>query len=59
MAIHYLDTITISCDEDGCPEVFDGTDDFQATIAAAKADGWKITRDSMGNYIHVCPTCSE
>ena len=34
-------------------------DDFYSAIHMAKDEGWKITKDEDGEWIHTCPVCAE
>jgi hypothetical protein len=46
----------IECDECKQSEFYDD-DRFRDFIDHAKKDGWKITKDNVGDWMHICPTC--
>lgn len=48
--------VLIECDI--CDQVFQGEEreDFAATWASAKREGWK-TRQIAGEWLHGCPKC--
>jgi hypothetical protein len=57
-----LGTMTMTCDECGDEDVFDGS--WQDCIEEAKAQGWKITSYTRygkrsKEWIHACPDCTE
>jgi len=37
----------------------DTYEDFRGAIDMAKDEGWKITKDEEGDWIHLCPICAE
>jgi len=47
----------MDCDECGQTEFFDRTY-FKDFIAEAKMSGWKIFKDEVGDWTHLCPSCA-
>ncbi len=49
------------CDEEGCKErTYGGCEDkFLAFVQFLKDEGWRISRNSAGEYEHACPSCAE
>lgn len=58
MIIKTYDQLQISCDQCGDEAPPYDEDEFEAMIAAAKADGWKITRPE-GQWQHICAECAS
>ena len=52
-------TFTMYCDTCDHDETFETDGDWQAMIAEAKAKGWKMRRDSRGEWHHYCPECAK
>lgn len=46
----------IACDECGDETTTFESDEFEAMIAAIKADGWNVARPD-GHWQHTCPDC--
>ena len=45
------------CDE--CSDESESFDSFDEGLAEIKREGWLITKDSDGEWMHVCPDCAQ
>ncbi len=46
-----------TCDECETTKAYSGTLDFFDFVADLKKNGWLITKNSRGEWIHTCPEC--
>lgn len=50
----------LACDGAGCDESdFFDDPDFQDMIDEIKSNGWKITKNKFGEWVHYCPECRK
>jgi len=60
MAVEYNngnDMMTVTCDLCGRVREYYRCYDFKDGIMKARADGWKLSRDSSGEWEHICSEC--
>lgn len=50
-------TYVANCED--CPEqLVTDEEEFFDALAQIKREGWRVTKDDMDNWIHLCPDCA-
>lgn len=52
-------TFVADCDHCGTESLDTDETEFYATIDKMKREGWRIQKDSRGDWEHVCPCCQD
>ncbi len=49
------------CECEDCGDQLYGgtTEEFMAFVEQVKKEGWRIRKDQGGEWVHICPICSE
>ena len=49
------------CECNECGDTFYGgcEDDFYGFVQQVRGEGWRITKDDDGEWVHLCPECRD